>query len=97
MTELRRHGVSIIKRAGLTPSLRPAGEPCETGRDPVFLRCQLGKAAALIGESIPVARIVHVRQPQHDRAKAAFALGSAMAGDPFARRCLGSHALRITL
>ncbi len=50
------------------PSFRPPREPCEVGRNDVFRGRQMGEAAALLGKTVPISRVVHVRQPQHNGA-----------------------------
>jgi hypothetical protein len=47
---------------------------CEIGRERAFLIRQLSKAPTFIGKAGTIARIVHIRQPQHDRPQTAFAL-----------------------
>lgn len=80
----------------LAPSLRPPWEPGETSRGRILLGSQSGKPAALVREAIPVAGVVHVRQPRHDRPQSAFALGGPTARDSLAGGCIGNLALRGT-
>lgn len=56
----------------------------------------MGKTAALVRKAIPIAGIGNVRQPQHDRAQSALALGGPMASDPIAGGCAGFHGLHVT-
>ncbi len=54
------------------------------------------KTAAFAGKTRPVFGVVHVRQPQHDRAQPALTLGRTVAGDPIAGGCGGVHVLHVT-
>jgi hypothetical protein len=53
----------------------------------------LSKAPAFIGKAGPVARIVHIRQPQHDRPKSALTLHRAVARNAVAGRRAGFDAI----
>jgi hypothetical protein len=84
------------RRPVLPPSLRPPREPREIGRHGSFLGSQPRQPPTLIGKPGPIAGVVHVRQPQHNRPQPPRALGAAVASDPIAGRCAGFHALHVT-
>ena len=81
---LTRTTVPRRRHPALLPSLRPASEACKVDRECNFLRRQVSKASALASEAVPVAQIIHIRQPQHNRSQSALALCGAMASDPLA-------------
>ena len=79
-------------------AILPSGPRAARNRPPWrLLPASVAQPAALIGEAGLIAGIVHVRQPQHDRAQSALALGGPMASDPVAGGCTGFHALHVTL
>jgi hypothetical protein len=77
------------------PSVR-SREPPEISHSRICLGWKARKAAALVDEVIPIARVVNVQQRRHHRPQAAFGLGIPMACDPLARGCIGDHRLRVT-
>ncbi len=57
----------------------------------------MGKATAFVDKTSPIAGVVDIRQPQHDRTQSALTLSDTMAGDPLTRGRRRCHALHVTL